>query len=139
MLPAGKFLIGSPASEQGRAKQEAPQHDGNFRQAFALGKFEVTFEEYDGFAEKTARSKPDDSGWGRGRRPVLFVDHDVADAYCAWLGEKTGKAYRLMGKPAQRLERGVSKFRPLVDGKCRDRFSLRPGSALMPTVKGRRR
>jgi formylglycine-generating enzyme required for sulfatase activity len=31
-----------------------------------MGKYEVTFAEYDHFAEKTRREKPNDRGWGRG-------------------------------------------------------------------------
>ncbi len=31
---------------------------------FAIGKYEVTFDEYDEFAEATGSGKPDDKGWG---------------------------------------------------------------------------
>ena len=62
---------------------------------FAMGKYEVTFDEYDKFAEATGRSKPDDEGWGRGNRPVINVSWYDATAYAKWLNNQTGKTYRL--------------------------------------------
>lgn len=53
------------------------------------------FDEYDRFAEATGRTKPDDEGWGRGRRPVINVDWFDATAYARWLSQQTGLAYRL--------------------------------------------
>ena len=41
------------------------------------------------------RSEPSDSGWGRGKRPVINVSWDDATAYAAWLSQQTGKKYRL--------------------------------------------
>lgn len=63
--------------------------------AFGLGKYEVTFEEYDRFAEATRRAKPNDKGWGRGNRPVINVSYEDAREYANWLSEQTGKTYRL--------------------------------------------
>lgn len=62
---------------------------------FAIGKYEVTFDEYDQFAAKTDRPLPNDSGFGRGKRPVININGDDAEAYTKWLSEKTGKRYRL--------------------------------------------
>ncbi|MGH8567938.1 MAG: formylglycine-generating enzyme family protein, partial [Gammaproteobacteria bacterium] len=62
---------------------------------FAIGRYEVTFEEYDRFAKDTNRKLPDDGRWGRGRRPVINVTFDDAQSYAAWLSEKTGRRYRL--------------------------------------------
>ncbi|MGI9493028.1 MAG: SUMF1/EgtB/PvdO family nonheme iron enzyme [Geminicoccaceae bacterium] len=91
MLPAGTFLMGSPKTEKGRYDDEGPQHEVTISRAFAIGKVEVTFEAYDRFAEATGRKKPGDRGWGRGKRPVINVSWDDADAYCTWLGD----GYRL--------------------------------------------
>jgi formylglycine-generating enzyme required for sulfatase activity len=55
----------------------------------------VTFDEYDRFCERARREKPGDEGWGRGRRPVINVSWDDAQAYIAWLSHETGKTYRL--------------------------------------------
>jgi formylglycine-generating enzyme required for sulfatase activity len=41
------------------------------------------------------KPKPDDKGWGRGKRPVIMVSWEEATAYANWLKEKTGKPYRL--------------------------------------------
>ena len=62
---------------------------------FALGKYEVTFEEYDRFAIATGGELPADQGWGRGRRPVINVSWENARDYAAWLSDKTGKRFRL--------------------------------------------
>ncbi len=62
---------------------------------FAIGMYEVTFEEYDRFCEATGRRKPDDSEWGRGRRPVVNISWTDARDYVRWLSGQTGKRYRL--------------------------------------------
>ncbi len=63
--------------------------------AFYMGKYAVTFEEYDRFAKATQRTPPMDQGWGRGNRPVIDVSWWDAMAYAEWLSQQTGKAYRL--------------------------------------------
>lgn len=62
---------------------------------FAMGKYEVTFEEYDRFAIATGRDLPNDQTWGRGNRPVINVSWEDAKAYAEWLSQETGKRYRL--------------------------------------------
>jgi len=61
-----------------------------FTYDFHIGKYEVTFEEYDVFCEATGKSKPSDSGWGRGQRPIINVSWNDSIAYCNWLSEKEG-------------------------------------------------
>ena len=41
------------------------------------------------------KARPDDEGWGRGRRPVIDVSWEDAKEYAAWLSDQTGKRYRL--------------------------------------------
>jgi formylglycine-generating enzyme required for sulfatase activity len=88
-MPAGTFQMGSNEYDG-----EKPVHTVTVK-SFALGKYEVTFEEYDKFCEATKREKPSDSGWGRGKRPVINVSWDDAKAYTKWLSDQTGKDYRL--------------------------------------------
>ncbi len=95
VIPAGRFVMGSPASEAGREEDEGPQHFVTIAAPFALGRYPVTFDEYDEFAAATGRRPPGDEGWGRGRRPVINVSWDDAEAYVAWLGQRTGQPYRL--------------------------------------------
>ena len=66
---------------------------------FYIGKYEVTFREYDAFCEATGMSKPSDQGWGRGERPVIDVSWLDAIAYCNWLSkkEKLPEAYDRYG------------------------------------------
>ena len=63
--------------------------------SFEMGKYTVTFEEYDTFCDATGREKPLDRDWGRGRRPAIYVSWRDAHAYCDWLYEFTGERFRL--------------------------------------------
>jgi len=51
-IPAGRFVMGSPASEPGRFDNEGPQHIVSVK-AFALAKFDVTSEQFRNFLEAT--------------------------------------------------------------------------------------
>ena len=92
-IPAGCFQMGSPAGEAQRDSDERPHQV--CVDAFAIGKYEVTFEEFDRFARASGRRLPTDEGWGRGRRPAINVDWQDATAYTEWLSAQTGGAYRL--------------------------------------------
>lgn len=100
VVPAGKFRMGSPASQPAHAADEAPQHTVTIARRFAVDRFEVTFDEWDACAADGGCNgyKPSDEGWGRGRRPVINVSWDDANAYVAWLSKKTGKPYRLLSE-----------------------------------------
>jgi formylglycine-generating enzyme required for sulfatase activity len=100
VVPAGTFTMGSPTTELGRSDNEGPQHDVVFKRPFAVGKFAVTFAEWDACAADGGCNgyKPDDQGWGRGRRPAINVSSNDAKAYLAWLSKKTGKTYRLLSE-----------------------------------------
>jgi hypothetical protein len=92
VVPGGRFRMGD-LSGTGDS-DERPVREVRVS-GFAIGRCEVTLEEYDVFAEATQREKPGDAGWGRGRRPVINVSWDDAVAYAAWLSEQTGRRYRL--------------------------------------------
>ena len=92
-IPSGQFMMGSPDSEAGRRDYER-QHPVEI-DSFFIGKYAVTFEEYDYFAQTTERDKPKHKGLGRGKRPVINVSWHDAHAYAAWLSAQTGEHYRL--------------------------------------------
>jgi formylglycine-generating enzyme required for sulfatase activity len=47
VVPAGEFMMGSPDGEDGRRSDEGPVHRVWVRQPFAIGRYEVTFDEWD--------------------------------------------------------------------------------------------
>ena len=95
VLPAGSFLMGSPESEAERLVDEGPQHEVTISRPFGLGRYPITFDQYDHSCAEAGRERPEDHGWGRGRRPVINVSSEDALAYCAWLGDITGSFYQL--------------------------------------------
>jgi formylglycine-generating enzyme required for sulfatase activity len=103
VVPAGTFTMGAPPREAIREADEGPTHPVTFARAFAVGKFSVTFDEWDVCAAEGGckRYRPDDQGWGRGRRPVINVSWSDAKGYVAWLSRKTGKRYQLLSESAR--------------------------------------
>ena len=100
VIPAGEFWMGSPEDEKERSEDEGPRHKVRIGRRFAIGRYPLTFAEYDRFCEAKRRKNPDDGGWGRSRRPVgarpvIMVSWEDAQAYIAWLSQETGTAYRL--------------------------------------------
>ena len=100
VVPAGTFIMGSPDSEEGRSEDEGPQRYVNIAAPFAVGVYEVTFEEWDACARRGGCGGyvPDDEGWGKGRRPVINVSWDDARAYVLWLSQETGERYGLLSE-----------------------------------------
>ena len=100
MVPAGDYWMGSPAGEAGRYEDEGPRHRVRIGEAFAVGKYEVTFEEWDACVAEGGCGgyRPDDEGWGREDRPVVNVRWGDAKAYVSWLSGRTGKEYRLLSE-----------------------------------------
>ncbi|MBC7774123.1 MAG: SUMF1/EgtB/PvdO family nonheme iron enzyme [Phycisphaerae bacterium] len=72
---------------------------------FAMGKYAVTFGEYDRYCEAMKIEKPSDEGWGRGKRPVINVSWFDAVAYCNWLSEINGlkQAYGIEKETVSRI------------------------------------
>jgi len=97
-LPAGEFWMGSPDDEPEREKDESPRHRVKIA-AFAIGKYEVTFAEWDACVDDGGCNgyRPSDEGWDtdRDRRPVINVSWNHAKAYVTWLTARTGQSYRL--------------------------------------------
>lgn len=97
IVPPGRFLMGSRADEPGSSSDESPQHEVRVTAAFAIGRYEVTFDEWDacvrggGCTELALR----DMGWGRGRMPAINIAWVDAMDYVRWLAQVTGRPYRL--------------------------------------------
>lgn len=91
-IPGRAFQMGD-VEKRGESWRN-PVHSVTIK-PFAMGQYEVTFDEYDRFAIAEGKSLPSDQGWGRDRRPVINVSWDDAKAYAAWLSKITGKHYRL--------------------------------------------
>jgi formylglycine-generating enzyme required for sulfatase activity len=115
--------MGSPDAEAGRFSQEGPQHRVTIPRPFALSQCEITVGQFKQFVDETghitAVEQPDSKGcyvWntdkanyvqekGRSwrnpgfdqspRHPVVCVSWDDAQAYVAWLSQRTGAVYRL--------------------------------------------
>ncbi len=99
VLPAGSYIMGSPPHEEERFLNEGPQHRVTIAKPFAVGKYEVTFKEWDACRRAGGCShNPGDEGWGRQNRPVINVSWDDAQEYVQWLSRKTGKKYRLLSE-----------------------------------------
>ena len=88
VLPAGSFLMGSPASEELRDADEGPRHPVKITYAFAVGRTEVTGSEWD--ACVMAGGCPG-AATNLARRPVVGISWLGARAYAQWLSEKTGE------------------------------------------------
>ena len=98
VVPSGAFRMGD--LQGGGDSDEKPVHDVRIGYSFAVGKFEVTFTEWDACvsAGGCGGYRPADQGWGRGWRPVMKVSWDDAQAYVSWLSAKTGQSYRLLSE-----------------------------------------
>lgn len=123
VIPAGRFVMGSPDSEDGRERVEGPQRELRFQRGFALGQSEVSVAEFRRFVEATSYVTDAERGgssatyderggrlvkrrgvdWRRDFRgskardadPVVHVSWNDAAAYARWLADSSGKAYRL--------------------------------------------
>lgn len=107
VIPAGSFIMGSTARERRKLgvlamfdKMEEPRHRVSIAYRLAVGRHAITFAEWDAcLADGGCNGyRPDDAGWGRGRRPVINVSFADAMAYTAWLSRKTGQHYRLLSE-----------------------------------------
>lgn len=100
VIPAGEFTMGPNAGQTAQFPNELPAHTVRIKHPFAIGKFELTFHEYDIFVKSTGYASPSDKGWGnkywgRNKTPVFNVSWHDAVNYLNWLSEQTGAYYRL--------------------------------------------
>ena len=88
-IPGGDFLQGDVITRPNNPLLKVTVN------GFMIGKYEVTFEEYDQYVELTGGRSPNDETLGRQRRPVTGVMWEDAVAYAKWWFQATGKRYRL--------------------------------------------
>ena len=119
-IKGGVFTMGSPDSEDSRKEDEGPQHEVRV-DPFWMGKYEITWDQYDTWGEKIdmirrdlAGLKPDEKelivdgmtrptepytdmsfGFGKGNYPAICMTQHAARSFCKWLSAKTGRYYRL--------------------------------------------
>lgn len=117
VVPAGEFLMGSPADEVGRKNDESPQKRVTIGSAFAVAQHEISASEFDVFVRDSryevapgciayvngSWSSYDERSWrnpGFGftteAHPAVCITWDDAKAYAVWLSRKTGETYRLL-------------------------------------------
>ena len=98
-IPAGSFMMGVPEAESARENsgdtEARPVHQVRIGQAFYLGRYLVTRGEYRAFATATGHTMQDPGFPQDDRHPAVIVSWDDAQAYVAWLSQRTGKPYRL--------------------------------------------
>ncbi len=86
LVKGGSFYMGN---DYAGSMDERPEHKVTLSD-FYIGKYEVTFDEFDLFCESTGYPKPDDGGFGRGKHPVINVSWAGAIKYCNWLSTRFG-------------------------------------------------
>jgi formylglycine-generating enzyme required for sulfatase activity len=92
VVRAGNFTMGSNELDD-----EKPPHRVTIGRPFAVGKFEMTWDEWEAcVAHGGCKHEPEDRSWGRGKRPVINVSWDDAKQYVAWIAKLTGQQYRLL-------------------------------------------
>lgn len=92
VIPPGTFTMGSSSGK----RSERPTRTVSVRRMFGIGKYEVTFKEWDAcVAVGSCLAAPSDQGWGRGNRPVINVSWDDTQEFVRWLTKKTGERYHL--------------------------------------------
>ncbi|MEG4270428.1 MULTISPECIES: formylglycine-generating enzyme family protein [unclassified Microcoleus] len=93
-IPGGTFMMGSPATEEGRDSCESPQHQVTVP-AFFAGKYPLTQAQW----QAVMGNNPSSLSWFQGeKRPVEKVSWDMAVEFCGQLSQKTGKKYRLLSE-----------------------------------------
>jgi len=120
VVPSGEFVMGSPAGESGRNKNEGPTRKVTISRPFSVGRTEVTRGQFMAFMREAGHTLIRSNCWywneqkmqaenydfgldwqnpgyrQRDDHPVVCVDWRDAKAYAAWLAKKTGKQYRLL-------------------------------------------
>ena len=99
VVPAGKFVMGSPESEPQRNIDEGPQHEVLIPETFAVGRCAITRGEFAAFVAAAGYNRDTswrDPGFAQDdSHPVVRVNWVDARAYVEWLSKASGTSYRL--------------------------------------------
>lgn len=87
-IPSGDFKMGGQLGSHANAE---PVHPVKFASPFWMSATEVTFAQYDAYAQEQQLNLPNDEGWGRGQHPVINVSWHGARAYAGWLSKHNAK------------------------------------------------
>jgi formylglycine-generating enzyme required for sulfatase activity len=138
VVPAGEFLMGSSPMEIASVKPEfsladweSPQHKVTIAKPFAVGKFEVTIDQFESFVKDTAFAISGQCNFWTGefkmqpgsfrspgfdvtgRHPAVCLSYDDVKSYVAWLSSRTDKSYRLLTEAEwEYAARGVTTATP---------------------------
>ena len=95
LIPAGEMAVKNLDRRSATGADVEPRRVV-FERLFRIGKFEVTFAQWDYCHQAGGCDhRPDDKGWGRADRPVIDVSWDDIAQYLDWLSAATGERYRL--------------------------------------------
>ena len=164
-IPGGTFTMGSPADEPKRRDDEGPQHTVEIA-PFWMGKYEVTWDEYDEFAfsldlkrrsakgststKQPATEKAADAvtrptppyadetfGLGRNGQPVICITHHAAMEYCRWLSAKTARPTACRPRPSGNTPAAPAPRRPTRSATTRRSSASTPGTSRTPRSRSR--
>lgn len=95
-IPNDMILMKGGTFTMGEGSEAHSKTIGNYY----ISNHELTFKEYDAFCAATRRELPNDRGWGREERPVIYVSWYDAVEYCNWRSEKEhlSKCYTINGE-----------------------------------------
>lgn len=134
VVPRGQFIMGSPGDDPDRNWDER-QHSVEIVQGFAVGRTEVTFEQFDRFAEATGRPLPESKDGVRGARPVVNVSWYDAMAYADWLSQQTGASYRLPTEAEWEYAARAGREVPVASARCQSADAAGEGAVAAPSAE----
>ena len=91
-IPEGRFLMGSPETEEGRYDNESPQHEVSIN-GFWLAKTPVTNAQYRLWKTDHDSQEYQGHSLNGDEQPVVYVSWEDAKAFMTWLNEQHGGTF----------------------------------------------